>query len=205
QSRVGPNAYSGDSESRTGSGLLSIRRRLELLGGALEIDTGRGEGSTFRICVPVGNGVSEAEVKRPPVKQAALRFAVDPPDPTLRIMVVDDHDIVREGLVGLLMDYEELDVVGEACDGAAAVAMAAELEPNVIVMDVSMPVMNGIEATRRIVEEQPEVRVVGLSMHEEADVARRMYEAGASAFVTKGGPYEELIAAIRGRTATAQE
>ncbi|MFW5867277.1 MAG: response regulator [Armatimonadota bacterium] len=187
-----------DDAAPTGSGLPSIRRRLELLGGTLEIDSTPGRGSTFRISLPVGNGVSEAEVERPPVRQASMRLATEPPGADLRVLVVDDHDIVREGLVGLLGDYDELEVVGEACDGATAVAMAAELEPNVIVMDVSMPGMDGIEATRRITDEQPQIRIVGLSMHEEGDVARQMREAGAASYVTKGGPCEELIAAIRG-------
>lgn len=190
-----------DNPEREGSGLLSIRRRLELLGGKMEIESSPGTGTTFRLHAPV-RSVSKAPVPRRPAQERLRLISGGAPGAAgedLRVMVVDDHDIVREGLVGLLSDYPDMEIVGEACDGETAVAMAKKLRPNVIIMDVSMPGMNGIEATRRIVNDLPEVRIIGLSMHEERDVAEQMQAAGASAFVTKGGPYEQLIAAIRGR------
>jgi LuxR family transcriptional regulator, maltose regulon positive regulatory protein len=88
-------------------------------------------------------------------------------------------------------------VVGEAGDGARAVELATELEPDVVVMDVTMPKMNGIEATEQIVSSLPNVRVIGLSMHSESDMAQAMQRAGASAYVTKGGAAIDLIDAIR--------
>lgn len=193
-----PSIIEADAEPPDGgSGLLNIRRRLDLLGGRMEIESSPGEGATFRLYAPMAISPQTDTDERPaapraPAAEAAAETA------TLGVLVVDDHDIVREGLVGMLDDYPDLTVVGEASDGATAISLAEELRPDVIVMDVSMPGINGIEATREISSAHPDIRIVGLSMHEEADVARRMREAGASAYATKGGPWEDLIAAIRG-------
>ena len=123
-----------------------------------------------------------------------------PPGPhrPLRVMLVDDHKIVRQGLAGLLRIEEDLEIVGEASDGQMAIDLAREIHPDVIVMDVSMPRVNGIEATRRISAELPGTRIVGLSMHERDDMALAMQEAGAVAYLSKDGPTESLLEAIRG-------
>ncbi len=189
---------------KTGSGLPGIRRRLQLLGGSLEIHSSPGEGAAFRLILHTKQ-VPAAEAPRSRTEQTSLRLSSEQPDGELRVLVVDDHDIVREGLVALISECSEMTVVGEACDGATGVAMAADLRPHVVVMDVSMPGMDGIEATRRIVEEQPEIRVVALSMHAERDVARQMREAGADSYVTKGGPNSDLIDAIRGDATPSDE
>ena len=88
-------------------------------------------------------------------------------------------------------------MVGQVGDGQAAVDLARQLKPDVVLMDVSLPLINGFEATRRIVSECPGIRVIGLSMHEEPDMAASMFKAGAAAYMTKGGPIERLIAVIR--------
>jgi DNA-binding NarL/FixJ family response regulator len=110
--------------------------------------------------------------------------------------VADDHEILRSGLVALLEDHPELEVVGAAADGLMALELARATRPDVIVMDITMPRLNGIEATRRITRELPQVRVIGLSMHEREDMATAMREAGAVAYLAKSGPTDELIAAI---------
>lgn len=117
----------------------------------------------------------------------------------LRVMLVDDHRIVRQGLAGLLRVEDDLEVVGEASDGQMAIDLADRLRPDVVLMDISMPRVNGIEATRRIAARHPDIRIVGLSMHEQADMARAMHDAGAAAYVPKDGPTEALLDAIRGR------
>ncbi|MFW5867672.1 MAG: response regulator, partial [Armatimonadota bacterium] len=190
--------------SQAGSGLPGIRRRLELLGGSLEVESSPGQGAAFRLGLQTTR-MPAAETERPVVKQTSLRLSSEEAGGEPRVLIVDDHDIVREGLVALISDCSEMTVVGEACDGETAVSMAADLRPNVIVMDVSMPGMDGIEATRRIVAQQPDVRIVGLSMHAERDVARQMREAGADSYVTKGGPNSDLIAAIRGEAGPSDE
>lgn len=115
----------------------------------------------------------------------------------IRVLLADDHKMLREGLAGLLGDEPDIQLVGEAEDGKAAIAMAQRLRPDVVLMDVSMPEMDGIEATRRITNELPGIRVIGLSMHERDDMAQAMIQAGAFAYLTKGGPCEMLLDTIR--------
>ena len=112
-------------------------------------------------------------------------------------MLVDDHTILRMGLAGLLQAESGIDVVAEAGDGEQAVELARQHRPDVITMDVSMPVMDGVDATRAIRREMPETRIIGLSMHASAEMAERMRDAGAERYMPKDGPVEQLAAAIR--------
>lgn len=117
----------------------------------------------------------------------------------LRVLLVDDHRLMREGLQALLEEQANIDVVGQAGNGLEAVQLVDQLRPDVVVMDVLMPVMDGVEAARQIKAKHPEIRIVGLSMFDEADMASKMLQAGAATYVPKAGPSSELIAAIRGR------
>jgi DNA-binding NarL/FixJ family response regulator len=121
-----------------------------------------------------------------------------PENRPLRILVVDDHAPVRQGLVTLLAGEADLQVVGEATDGEQAVEAARLLAPDVVLMDVNMPGMNGIDATRAIRGEWPAVRVIGLSAVETAVQAEAMRQAGAAVHLSKSVPAETLLAAIRG-------
>ena len=112
-------------------------------------------------------------------------------------MLVDDHAVVRQGIANLLADEPDIEVIGEAADGQEAVELAARLLPDVILMDMSMPKLNGVEATRIIHNDWPEIRIIGLSMFEEADRAQAMRDAGAVDYMTKSGPAEALINVIR--------
>jgi DNA-binding NarL/FixJ family response regulator len=115
------------------------------------------------------------------------------------VLLADDHKIVRQGLAGLLEIEPDIVVVGEAEDGEEAVELARQLQPDVVIMDVTMPRMSGIEATRLIRRDLANTRVIGLSMHAASDMAGAMCAAGATAYLPKGGPSEDLIAAIRAR------
>jgi len=113
-----------------------------------------------------------------------------------RILLVDDHSVTRAELSALLKQEPDLDVVGEACNGNEAVELAHILLPDVIIMDVFMNDQNGIDATRRIVSENPDVRIIGFSMQATSDIVVAMQEAGAKACISKSDSIEVLIQAI---------
>jgi DNA-binding NarL/FixJ family response regulator len=115
----------------------------------------------------------------------------------VRVMVADDHPVFRDGLASLLDPLDGITVVARAADGAEAVALAAEHRPDVIVMDVQMPELNGIEATRRIVAEQPGVGVLVLTMGEDDGTVLSALRAGARGYLRKGAEQDEIVAAIR--------
>jgi PAS domain S-box-containing protein len=187
----------------SGFGLFSIRQRLELLGGRLDIASTPGQGSRITLSAPLrqaGAPTLQAPEKteRP---EAGAMAAGPPPVPgrtgKIRVLVVDDHKVVRQGLARLLAAEADIQIVGEAADGKAAVELARRLSPDVVTMDISMPVMNGIEATRAILAECPAVRVIGLSMFEEVEQAQAMRDAGAVAYLSKSGAADALVAAVR--------
>ncbi len=113
------------------------------------------------------------------------------------ILLVDDHRIVREGLRTLLGQQPDLEVVGEAADGRDAVTQTRLLRPDVIVMDIAMPELNGVEATRLILAELPATRIVALSMYADRRFVAEILRAGALGYVLKDGAFEELALAIR--------
>ena len=115
----------------------------------------------------------------------------------IRVILVDDHDVIRQGLSMLLSHYTDIDIIGEAADGEDAVQLARNLEPDVILMDISMPKMNGIEATRIIHDEKPGIRIIGLSMFDAADQAEAIRQSGATAYLKKSGNKTELLNTIR--------
>ena len=114
----------------------------------------------------------------------------------IRVVIADDHAIVRMTLALLLAEEDDVEVVGQAADGAEAVERARELSPDVLIMDVNMPRMNGIEATRKIASGCPSVKVIGLSMHTTDTLAKEMLQAGAVGYVPKGTPVRDLLDAI---------
>ena len=115
----------------------------------------------------------------------------------IRIVVADDHQIIRQGLRMLLDSEQDMELVGEAENGEQAVNLANELGPDVVVMDIGMPVMDGFAATRKLQSEQPEIKVVALSMHDDRAFLEGMKAAGASGYVLKDEAFERLTAAIR--------
>jgi len=117
--------------------------------------------------------------------------------PRIRVLVADDHTMVRQGLVGILKASEDIEVVGEAADGAEAVDKATKLKPDVVVLDVSMPHLNGLEAARRIREALTGTRVLVLTMHDDEEYVLKMVRAGASGYLLKDSAASELLAGIR--------
>ena len=115
----------------------------------------------------------------------------------IRVLLVDDQHLVREGFARLLRDVDDIEVVGEAADGASAVERADATEPDLVLMDVRMPGMDGIEATAQIVRNRPEVRVLMLTTFDLDEAVHRALRAGASGFLLKDTPYDQLIHALR--------
>ncbi len=181
----------------TGYGLLSIREQIELLGGRMKIKSAPGKGSTFYIVVPEGEIAGTGS--RDKAKPNGRTKAVEAEKGRLRVLLADDHELVREGLRSLLSDEHDVEVVGEASNGREAVDLATRLEPDVIIMDVSMPVIDGDEATRQIKTQLPQTRVIALSMYDEPGKIETMYRVGAESYVLKTSPSEELLTAIRGQ------
>lgn len=187
-------------------GLFSIRERMHVLGGELAIESSPGQGTTATLLLPL----KEKPDDRPALKIALAderredRLAVRPTGAKagsqkerIKVVLVDDHAMVREGLKSILMGYPDIDVVGEAGHGEEAVALAGQVAPHVMVMDVNMPKMDGIEATRRITCAYPGIIVIGLSVNATAQVAEGMRVAGALTLLTKESAAESLYHTIK--------
>ena len=116
---------------------------------------------------------------------------------SIKVFIADDHGIVREGLHSLLGKQTDMEIVGEAEDGRKTLELVLELKPDVVVMDISMPNLNGVDATRQIVRENPKIKVIALSMHSSSMFVADMIKAGASGYMLKDCLFDELVEAIR--------
>lgn len=188
------------SNGKSGLGLLSLRERLQAVGGHLLINSAPGQGSAITVRVPLSEANVEATQQMKPDESVFTRVGQDDSSDTqqIRVLFADDHKVMRQGLISMISGHPNLQVVGEAVNGQQALEQARRLRPDVVVMDVLMPEMDGIEATRRIKAEIPDVRVIGLSMYEEDDIIKTMRDAGAEAFLTKTGSSAQLLKAIYG-------
>ncbi|OJF11113.1 response regulator [Couchioplanes caeruleus] len=119
-----------------------------------------------------------------------------PPDEPVRVLLVDDHPVYRDGLAMLLDSVPAIDVIGTAEDGAAAVALAADLQPDVIVMDILMPILDGVEATRQITAQSPHIAVIALTMADGDATLFAAMRAGAIGYLLKGARQDQIIRAI---------
>ena len=181
-------------------GLISIRERLMHLGGRLELESTPNAGSCISLIVPLDQKISiakalpdaSAKIYSKPVSKQPGR------GDNIRVLLTDDHPVVRQGLATMLGMQPDIEVVGEASDGKEAVKLVKKLQPDVVLMDINMPRMNGIEATRIIHSEFPGIRIIGLSMYAEEEQATAMINAGASAYRSKSEDTVLLLAAIRG-------
>lgn len=115
----------------------------------------------------------------------------------IRILLVDDHALVRQGFKMILVAQPDMEIVGEAGNGREAIQRAEELRPDIVVMDVAMPELNGIEATRRLLASLPHTRVIALSMHKDSVYVRETLRAGARGYLLKDSPAGDLVTAVR--------
>jgi PAS domain S-box-containing protein len=194
------NKFETSEAQRGGIGLLSIRERLPHIGGSMEIDSAPGRGSRFRLIVPFSS-IPEAPADKTPPKISVVispgSQSVPATEGNIRIVLVDDHMVVRQGMASLLRCEPDFQIVGEASDGEAAINLVEQIHPDVVLMDISMPGMNGVQATGIIHEKFPEIRIIGLSMFEKGEQEKDMREAGAVYYLTKSGPSDVLIRTIR--------
>lgn len=187
--------------SSGGFGLLSLSERARYIGGSLAVESAPGKGSRFTLMVPSALAVS-VQTARPTaegLQAGSYAYGASTAGPKgVRVLFVDDHKVMRQGLVELVRGQPNIQVVGEAANGLDAIEQVRQLHPNVVVMDINMPEMDGVEATRQIIAECPDVQVIGLSMLEDEQVVERMRTAGATAFVSKTASTAELLKAIYG-------
>ena len=191
-------------------GLFSIRERMVAIGGFFEIQSSPGNGTSVSLSVPLqskvqesSNGLIQDEVQNVDQKQGR-----EPGFPSggrstiretqrIRIVLVDDHVMVREGLRKMLEGHEDLELVGEAGNGEEAIVLVEHMKPSLVIMDVNMPKMNGIEATSRITRHHPEISVIGLSVNTGQETQRAMLKAGAIALLPKEAAVAELYQFIK--------
>lgn len=188
-------------------GLFGLRERIAWLGGEMTVDSVPGQGTCVTLVVPddaASEGTAAPAAREPTPRETP---GANPPAAergdsrnATAVVLADDHTIVREGLANALAGEPDIAVLGEAADGQEAVDLVRRVRPDVVVLDVSMPTMSGIEAARTITTEFPSMRVVGLSMHDHADMAAAMREAGAAAYLNKAAAADRLLAVIRGET-----
>jgi PAS domain S-box-containing protein len=190
-------------------GLFSIRERMIALGGWFELQSEPGKGTKARLTLPLPaakagecsmmnvelekrptelSDYSTLEIKHSPFQQHTNR---------VRVLLVDDHAMVRQGLRTVLESYADVEVVGEAANGEEAVAGADEWQPAVVVMDINMPKLNGVDATTRIKARHPHMLVIGLSVNANAEAQEAMARAGAARLLTKEAAVDELYRAIQ--------
>jgi CheY-like chemotaxis protein/two-component sensor histidine kinase len=193
-------------------GLFSIRERMKALGGTFEIRSVHGKGTTATLSLPVSESGSRPGVRGPGVepasRQQALRSGawrpsdspasdIAPNQHRIRVLLVDDHAMVREGLRSVLESYDDVEVVGEAANGEDAVTLVERLRPTMVVMDINMPKLNGIEATAYMTRMYPEIYVIGLSVNASENNAEAMRKAGAVLLLTKEAAVNELYRRMR--------
>jgi replicative DNA helicase len=199
-----------------GFGLLSIRERIAALGGSTEIDSRPERGTRVELTLPL-TAISSDEATQPSTPESPARAKAPreaPPQerpleegapgesqttgapPPVRVAVADDHAVVREGIANLLAYDERTAVAGEAANGRETIELVKNERPDVVLMDVNMPEMNGIEATREISKHWPETAVIGISVQSDRATERSMLEAGAKAFAPKSGDTDQIINTI---------
>jgi CheY-like chemotaxis protein len=188
----------GDAiQACTGFGLLSIRERTRRMGGEMTVESMPGDGSRISLTLPISAAAKEG-TRNLEEQPYFINSVACSGSEQLRVLFVDDHKVMRQGLIRLISGQPNISILGEAADGREAVQLALQLKPDVIVMDISMPEMDGIEATRRIKAQLPDVRIIGLSMIEDEQAVRDIIDSGAEAFVAKTASSAELLKAIYG-------
>jgi len=191
-------------KNETSFGLFGIGERLSFVGGLMNVRSAAGAGTRVELSLPIGISSNLAStLPKPP--------AADSGDPSswlgalgrpARVLVADDHKLFREGIISLLAQEPGLVVVGDAANGQDALDLARKLKPDILILDVTMPKLNGVQVAASVSRDMPQVCIVGLSMHEDRAMAKAMRAAGAAAYLSKGGSSESLLELLRSLTAS---
>lgn len=195
-----PNSIAGRRNGKDAQpfGLIEIRERLGFIDAHVEINSDK-TGTRVRLTVPT-------ELRAPPPTEAGMadrgarKRAIPPRLPAgkvAHVIVADDHAIFREGMISLLAQEPLIQVVGTAANGEQTIQLTRELKPDLLLLDITMPLLNGIQVAGIVSKEMPQVRIVGLSMHKQQDMAAAMLDAGALGYFTKGGSSEMLLSMLR--------
>ena len=188
------------SHSSNQFGLFSIRERMSLLGGRMVIDSSSDSGTRIRLYVSLPDqrrpNTAFSSLDPAPMVATGIQGSSPRTSSVFRVILVDDHAVVRQGLRSLLDAFPDIEVMGEAGDGIEAIRLTEFLQPDVVVMDVNMPKMNGIEATRQIRQNNSGIQVIGLSVCQDKETEQAMREAGAAAYLSKESAGQELYRMI---------
>lgn len=190
----------GEFSKNGGFGLFNIREQMHWIDGNFDIMSEPGKGTKATLYIPI----KEKEQRVMSINQEKEKELSSSKDGEkskhkvdLKILIADDHQMVRNGFRQMINKQEDMNVVGEAADGEETVQLARKMKPDVILMDVNMPAMDGIEATKIITSELPDICVIGLSLHDSDEVVSNMFSAGASAYLSKDQAFKELVKTIR--------
>ncbi len=194
-------------------GLFSIRERMQALGGSIELESVVGKGTRVTLVLPLSGAtaanfnsqvlsstLSGATISHQPSAsrvQTSILTDQNSRQQPVRVLLVDDHAMVRQGLRSLLSNYTDIEVVGEASNGEEALTGVVMHQPDIVVMDINMPQMNGIEATAKIRNRHPEIIVIGLSVQAGVEVQQAMLKAGAAALLNKEAAVDQLYQTIQ--------
>lgn len=189
-----PDAVDKQDGDTGGFGLFQIRQRAEHFGGQVRVLSRIGKGTRFKIVVPY---TASSDQRGP-----AVTVAPADGDAPVRVVLIEDSRSVRHLFTRLLAREEGVEVVGAAATGEDGFRLVCELEPDAVLADVSLPDTNGVELVQRLVAERPATRVIGLSMHDPADIADAMIAAGASGYLCKNQPIEDVVEALLGAKPT---
>jgi len=191
-----------ESVERLGVGIQGMTERIRQLGGRLEITSGPRRGTLVTATIPFGG--SQVEVPAPPIPSTALAstFSADRPlashlHQRQQILIADDHEMLRRGVRNTLQTEPDLEICGEAVDGQEAIDKARELHPDLVILDINMPVLNGLVAVRQILRYCPMTKIVIFSVHDSDQTKQEIIAAGAHGFVSKGKDSNDLLRVVR--------
>src|SRR6202451_2026871 len=198
---VGSARVKAEGIATLGVGIPGMRERIRQFGGQLEVDFGR-DGTRVSASVPLKKAkvvpaIEESEVVVASTNGNSSGDAVSSSDTRRRILIADDHEVMRRGVRGLLESHDQWAVCGEAFEGREVVTKSRELRPDLIIMDINMPGLTGIDAAQQIRRENPSAKILFFSVHESAQTVREVVNAGAQGYVAKSRAGHDLVDAVR--------